>query len=51
MTMDTNLPATGPLTVLKLGGALLTDKTQPYTLRTAILAQVVDEVTPAGATV
>ncbi|MCB9159338.1 MAG: hypothetical protein H6644_05685 [Caldilineaceae bacterium] len=42
--MDTNLPATGPLTILKLGGALLTDKTQPYTLRPAILAQAVDEV-------
>ena len=42
--MDTILPATGPLTILKLGGALLTDKTQPYTLRPAILAQVVDEV-------
>ncbi|MEZ4610392.1 MAG: hypothetical protein R2838_09140 [Caldilineaceae bacterium] len=37
VTMGTNLPATGPLTVtLKLGGALLTIKTQPYTLRTAI---------------
>ncbi|MEZ4613475.1 MAG: hypothetical protein R2838_25100 [Caldilineaceae bacterium] len=47
--MDTNLPATGPLTVLKLGGALL-DKTQPYTLRTAILAQSSTRCA-AGATV
>ena len=42
--MDTTLPATGPLTILKLGGALLTDKTQPYTLRPGVPAQVVDEL-------
>jgi isopentenyl phosphate kinase len=32
------------LTVLKLGGSLLTDKTKPYTLRTNVLASVAREI-------
>ena len=35
---------TASLTVVKLGGALLTDKTQPYTLRAGILAQIAGEL-------
>lgn len=35
---------TQPVTVIKLGGALLTDKRQPFTLRHAILNQVVNEL-------
>jgi isopentenyl phosphate kinase len=33
-----------PLTVIKLGGALLTEKRQPFTLRPSVLAQVAGEV-------
>lgn len=33
-----------PLTVIKLGGALLTEKQQPFTLRPSVLAQVAGEV-------
>jgi isopentenyl phosphate kinase len=32
------------LTVLKLGGSLLTDKTKPYTLRASVLASVASEI-------
>lgn len=35
---------TPELTILKLGGALLTDKQQPFALRPAILAQVAAEI-------
>jgi isopentenyl phosphate kinase len=40
----TQSPITQSLTVVKLGGALLTDKQEPFTLRTALLQQVADEL-------
>lgn len=35
---------TQSLTIIKLGGALLTDKQQPFTLRATVLTQVVNEL-------